>query len=389
MQVISCCGISDNSMNNSIMASTTVCIYCGESVSLARGQGDHVIPVQLGKFRGDVLFKHICRACNSKIGKSEQQLLQCGPESFFRAIVRPNVPSKRKRGSSQSKGAAGAPSPEHTFDPGDHRRLVKPPEGNSEHVQPIDQVIIHDEHGNEYFIRLFQGMRPEQLQKRINKNHIRRMHKLWFECTQALWPEYKELIKSVYPGADIEELDSIEKGVHWGKWGATFKVNEHYYRALAKIAFHYYLTHSRRRFWGHEDCFSPLRSFIMGGGNRDQFFCKPSPKFFMPFGHLIGGGTMTPNRWRHIFIVEESKDPLGVYMQFFVGQGCIPQSHYVTLAVSTSHIEVPSFVFGHAYVYDYPQRPVHCAGQVEELQITRASSRLFSGPQDGWRENLL
>ncbi len=370
-----------------ILASKSTCIYCGDSVSLAKRHGDHIIPVQLGEFRKDVLFKRICRVCNSNVGKSEQQLLQCGPESFFRYIVRPNVPGGRKRGRSHGKGAAGAPSPKHTFDHNDQRRLVKPPQDNSGNVLTIDQIIIHDEQGNEYFIKLFPGMRAKQLQNRINRNGIKRIHSLRFECGQNQWDEYKELIKEVYPGADIEELEPMTKGIHRGKWGVTFTVNEHYFRALAKIAFHYYLIHSCRRVQGDEDCFSPLRDFIMNGGDRDQFFTKLGPKFIMPFGKVLGGNTMTPKEWCHFFAADESRDVVGVYMQLFVGQGCIPQSHYITLATSSSRIEVPGFVWGHVYVYDDPQRSGRYAGQVEKLEITRANSQLLQSVWDGCRKH--
>ena len=84
------------------------CIYCGIQFDSSKGQGDHVLPVQLGEFRNDKRFRRICPECNSQIGKSEQQFLACGPEAFFRRIVKPKIPPKRQRGQSYT-GALGAP----------------------------------------------------------------------------------------------------------------------------------------------------------------------------------------------------------------------------------------------------------------------------------------
>ena len=100
------------------------CIYCGIQFDSSKGQGDHVIPVQLGEFRNDKRFRRICPKCNNKIGRSEQQFLACGPASFFRKIVKPNIPPKRQRGQS-SIAALGVPSPKSTIDHGDHRELVR------------------------------------------------------------------------------------------------------------------------------------------------------------------------------------------------------------------------------------------------------------------------
>lgn len=107
------------------MARLEKCIYCGTSFDSTRGEGDHIFPVQLGEFRNDIRFRRICTSCNNRIGKSEQQFLLCGPESFFRGLVNPKVPKRRQRGRSQGKAAMGVPGPLSTIDHGDHRELVR------------------------------------------------------------------------------------------------------------------------------------------------------------------------------------------------------------------------------------------------------------------------
>ena len=373
---------------NNAMSSTTPCIYCSRPASLRKGHGDHVIPVQLGEFRKDKLFQSICRKCNSKVGKSEQQFLQCAPESILRYVVKPNVPTRRKRGQSQGKGAAGAPARLHAVDHGDHHALVEPCQDNPQNVLPIDQIVIHDEEGKEGFVRLFPGIRLEQLEERIRRTDIEKIHKLWLHCDKDLWSDYVELLRGILPNSSIEELEPTEIGVHKFLGRVTCRVNDHYFRALAKTAFHYYLLYSHRGFKGDEGCFSQLRAFIMNGGNPDQFFGKPCSIFVKPFRRLKGGATLTPTTWCHFFVAEESGNSVGVDMHLFVGPGCIPESHYITLARYASRIVVPSFVWGHVYAYDDPQGSSRYAGQVEELEIARANSRLILSPLDGWRNNL-
>ena len=338
-------------MNNNPMSSTATCIYCGGTVRLGKGRGDHIIPVQLGEFREDVRFQRICQRCNSQIGKSEQQLLQCGNERFFRDIVKPNVPSarrrRRKRGRPQGRGAAGAPGPVSTYDHGDHHALMNPLDDGSQNAHPVDHIVIQDGQGGEHYFELFQGMRLEQLRERISKKHIKRIVNAWLHCVEKRWNEYEPLLQAICPKGRIEELPSMERGIHRVQGRITLTVTNHYFRALAKIAFHYYLARCRRKFVGDEDCFSQIRDFIMIGGDVDQFFRHPGPTFLMPFGKLPCGDVITPRQWCHVFVADESSNVLGVYMQLFVGPGFIPEPRYITLGTVDKPIIVPSFVLGH------------------------------------------
>jgi len=353
------------------MTRTEKCIYCGTSFDPTKGEGDHILPVQLGEFRNDIRFRRICILCNNKIGRSEQQFLLCGPESFFRDLVKPKIPKKRQRGRSQVKAAMGVPSPQSTIDHGDHRELVKRTKDNPTNVFPVDQIVIHDDQGEEYFIKLFTRMRPEQLKGRIEKCGISKINKTWLHCDTERWPEFKQLMKKTWPKSEIQSLPGKEVGIIHVKGRITFKTTDHYFRAIAKIAFHYYLVHSNRGFRGDEQCFDPIRKFIMNGGDGEAFFNQSGPKFVTPFGKIPSGGVITPNRWCHIIAADETDKAAVVYLQLFVGRGCATQSHYIKLADINSTIFVPSSTWGHVYLYDKLPSSDRYAGQVEQAQITR------------------
>jgi hypothetical protein len=79
------------------MTETANCIYCGKTFDPSKGQGDHVIPAAWGEFRNDIRFRGLCQKCNQKIGKTEQHMLQCGPERIFREMVVPLFSLERQK----------------------------------------------------------------------------------------------------------------------------------------------------------------------------------------------------------------------------------------------------------------------------------------------------
>jgi hypothetical protein len=200
---------------------------------------------------------------------------------------------------------------------------------------------------------------------------ISKIDKLWLHCDEKYWPEFKQLTKKAWPKTEIQSLPGTEAGITQVKGRTTFKVTDHYFRSLAKIAFHYYLSYSRRGFRGDEQCFGPIRDFIMNGGDDKSFFKKSGPKFLMPFGKSPSGGVITPKQWCHIIAADETDKSAIVYLQLFVGRGCIPRPHYIKLADINSKIAVLSSTWGHVYLYDESPKSDRYAGQVEQALITR------------------
>ncbi|NUQ47493.1 MAG: hypothetical protein HUU22_15845 [Phycisphaerae bacterium] len=87
------------------------CIYCAQAIDSARGQGDHIIPVQFGDFHNARRFRGACSACNNHVGRFEEQLMRCGPEALLLREFTPTLPRRRDRGKRSLSGAHGAPPP--------------------------------------------------------------------------------------------------------------------------------------------------------------------------------------------------------------------------------------------------------------------------------------
>lgn len=347
------------------------CIYCGINFDPFRGEGDHVIPCQLGEFRGDQRFRRVCQNCNTIIGQSEQQIVQSGPEGFFRGIIKPKSKRLNKRGLGRPQGAMGAPPPQHMAKIGVHQMLVEPTPGNPLNVNSVDHIFVQDVAGNNACIQIFPGMRAGQVRKSLISNGIGEMKEVHCSFSEQYWDEFTSLLKEIWPESKLEEGDAIPAGTRKVVPGRIkFQVNTHYFQAIAKIAFHYFLIYTHRGFKGNESHFDAIRQFIIKGGIIDQFFKSTKfPMFVLPFGDLLGGGVISPKQWCHIIAASDAGGQAVAYVHLFLGRGCIPVTHKVWLGRWDSPIITPNNAWGHVYIYDDPQHGRY-AGRVESIQIT-------------------
>ncbi len=265
----------------------------------------------------------------------------------------------------------GVPSPKSTIDHGDHRQLVKRSGDNPTNVYPIDHMVIHDDQENEHFIKLFSGMNKKHLEEQIKKLGIANVRNVWVHFDETKGDEFDKILEEVFPGFVKQKLPYTEAGVTPIDGRITFEVNDHYFRSVAKIAFHYYLIYSHRGYQGNETIFNPIRDFIMNGGDRTLFFNLKGPKFAIPFGDLPSREVITPDGWCHILSAYEEEKYIIAYVQLFVGRGCIPQSYHIKLAELDSNIVVPKAVWGHVYLYDKKPGSDRYAGEVKEADLTR------------------
>jgi hypothetical protein len=358
--------------NNTPASPLITCIYCPAKLNPTQGEGDHIIPAQLGEFRNDTRFRRICAACNSRIGHAEQQIVQSAPEGFFRSIVKPQSKRLRKRRSGPRCGAMGAPPPEYTIDMGNYRALVEPMETNPRDVRPVDHIFVRDKQDKETLVRLHPNIRPDQVLSALAKAGLGEMKDVRLNCVQERLPEYVQLLQKLWPKSKYEEGEPTPIGVRRNvPITITFVVNTEYFRAIAKIAFHYFLAHSSRAYRGDEDHFKHIRHFIMHGGESEGFFKQRSHRQFrLPFGDLASGGVVTPKQWCHFLAATELDGEALTYVRLFVGPGSLPPPHYVSLGHLPNRVITPRDVWGHVYLYDDPQKPGRSCGRVEAADIT-------------------
>ena len=126
---------------------------------------------------------------------------------------------------------------------------------------------------------------------------------------------------------------------------ATFTVNDRYFRAVAKIAFHYFLKHFRQ-FTGLEQEFEGIKEFIMKGGDSDRFVRQVPGSFVCGLGHRV-----TTDKWGHIVAVDKTEKNIRAMLHFFVGPGIAPDRYYeVRIGENPERIIYPQGI-GHQFVY--------------------------------------
>lgn len=349
------------------------CIYCRAGFNAARGEGDHIIPAALGEFRDDVRFRRVCPQCNNRIGRSEQQFLQCGPEALFRELVCPALPRRRKRGRSRTGGALGMRGPQFLMSSVDHTQMVEPVPGRPHDAQPVDQFVVRGKDGGDHHFPLFIGMSAECLRDRVARAGISTFDVAWLHCDQARWSQYSALVHGAWPGMKLGELPTTEAGTHRVDGQVRFTVSDHYFRTVAKIAFHYYLVHTRRRLQGDEREFASIRRFILHGGSREPFFETEGPRFQVPFGRLPTGSAITPSHWCHVLGADETSEAVFAYVHLFAGPRSPGSAHRIRLGELNSRIIVPSHVsvWGHVYLYEREQPAYGHAGRVMRASVRR------------------
>lgn len=338
------------------------CIYCPNELDDSRGKGDHIIPAALGEFRNDLRFRRVCRSCNTKIGACEQQMLQCGPEKIFREIVVPT--SKRSRGNRSSyQGAHGMPAPQFRAITSAGVLEVQPMDAQKRTSAP-DQLIIYTEQGDIHTVKLFQGISPTSLKKKVRALRPGKIKETRLSCDEAHYESFLKIIQEAWPDSKEERLPPTEPGIQVVPHEITVKVTNLYFRAIAKIAFHYYLVSSYRA-KGYEDCFSEVREFIMTGGDKKKFFSAKKRFQDIDAGYL-------PSRWVHLLAASEKNGEAIAYVCLFKG----PESKGIEYQLNIgklphSPIIIPKQVWAHKYEYDKPLPQTGKVGTVHSIQVTR------------------
>lgn len=308
------------------------CIYCGAGFDPSVGDGDHIFPAALGEFANLRRFRGMCPQCNNVIGKSEAQLLRCGPEAYMVRIARP--PSRRGRDGKAWQGAMGAPPPAMLTERYGARLIARPFGSDPRNTEAIDQLVVIDQQGRQYPIPICVGTSADAIREKITKLGIDGPINIHFNISDEHSGWFERIVVELWPGAKRTEFPVTEVGVYRVPGLLSFTVGDHYFRALAKMAFHYYLCYNGSGVRGDEPEFASLRRFIREGGAPEPFLTTPreSPVYFgVPFGDVVGGGVVSSARWCHLLAADDSQGTIVVYVQLFVGPGYANPPYYMAL----------------------------------------------------------
>jgi len=306
------------------------------------------------------------------LGQAEETLIRSAPEAFFRRFtsnaIKPTGRGKRGGGWSAAKGSS---CPKGTIEHGDHTELVKIAPYNPDNVYPIDHLVVHDAADVEHHLRLSPDMTAKSLGMKIEEASPAPNSRIFLYAAEKHYEVYTKLLAEVYPDSPYNDIDSREAGVHRVQGRVTFCFSADYYRALAKIAFHYYLVVNKRGFRGDESIFDAIRDFIMKGGDHKQFFDTDGAKFFSPSRELPGGGAVVSDVWAHVLAADGEREEAVVNVMLFMGPKRVPPPHHVRVAIFDSPLIVPKAQTAHVYVYHDSPDSDGFAGIVRRESVNR------------------
>ncbi len=270
-----------------------LCIYCQASEANAR---EHYLPRSLGGFANfEPLLDRLCQNCNQEIGGTcELAFARRSPEGILRNLSL----VKRKKGKQEKPDNGFTPK----FIGSDHFRLkAKDPVTGLDllwqtgdqpgTIREISQLILFSEDGSV----THQIPIPSTITSGRELSELFRHHGVVSEVPQLrviAASGDQARIKRMFADLGIEcdiQMSERPAGLVPGPKVFEGTVDVEYFRALAKIGFHYTLKYIPG-ITGGESQFTNLRGFIRhGSGDRDGFLKPRSSlkRFDGKQGHLL------------------------------------------------------------------------------------------------------
>ncbi len=346
------------------MSTENRCIYCNSSDNLCRRA--HIVPRSLGTFKNQPTLKNIvCCECDKEIGRCEEQIVKCGPEAILRLALDIRGRSGSNSISPFRRGHAGhEPISFKTTYPGTDYEVLVEIIRSSQNCRLLPQVVIIHENGNcDQVLVTKEDLTAEVLKEQIKSKGIDSNTKLWVtgdtEEDQKRINTILEktgLIKEIYKELDLQPCESpvVTEGL--------VKVDAQYFRAIAKIAFHYFLAFNND-FNGLNPVFKGIRNFIRYGEGKFKSFIEQKQ------GPLVEElkYNYRPRYYGHFLIGEIGRRNVSCMIQFFIGKDIDPQFYTVTLGEKEGIIEFSPRKFGHFYAYLEPDKRDAYDGIIQKL----------------------
>jgi hypothetical protein len=345
------------------------CIYC-DAVNPKWARA-HVVPRLMGTFENQPpLLGKVCADCDKEVGKCEELLAKCSIEAVLLKHIGIVGRHKDKSSSPFRRAHAGYPPIRMTAVlPGYENEARVEPIGDSKNVDILPQLILIDT----------QCHREELAINNPNCISITEWSLLLRKCFEGsvkaleaigISDEQVVLIKHVFNevGITFDSADDVKispiKTQVLVKGHTTY--DKRFFRAVAKIAFHYFLLHSRV-FKGSEEEFRTIRRFIRyGEGDECDFLEKNS----QPIAQDLSGRDRPPY-YGHVLRTEITTKSIAVCVQLFIGHDYKPEWYRVLLSQKNREIFLQTEEFGHYYRYLEPEERTRYDGVIENITVAQ------------------
>lgn len=327
------------------------CIYCS---SIADKATEHCLPKGLGSFKGHhVLENRICKACNKPISIAEEQFLRASPEAFIRQFLGIKGRKYHAEISPFYRGSADAPPINiRRLYPGSDKEVLWEIIPGTKTLNPLRQIVMTLDNLNVIPVPIPRKISSkDELLDILREHDLEKAKPLYFFGDQEDWQTFQDILTQIWPGLTVTHMLLPPRERLKILANVKIRVTSLYFRAVAKIGFHYFLSVFSDRFSGSEGEFAQIRSFIRDGKGQPEKFVIQTNKQILD--ELRKG--LTINSSGHLLTAEVRNSFIFSKAQFFVGPDNLPQVFEIRLGNNPSSLSFPEYN-GHFYSY-YPERP--------------------------------
>ncbi|MFQ5902303.1 MAG: hypothetical protein ACE5JO_01300 [Candidatus Binatia bacterium] len=235
-------------------------------------------------------------------------------------------------------------------------------EPGTENVYPLRQVVLCHPLAGYHPAAILNRMQghPEALIEYLREHGLEGAKPVHVFAALDEIPWVTELLKAVggVPSSDWATTSFAPQKI---QLVVNVKVTEAYFRAVAKITFHYILK-MFPDLTGMEHEFGPIKEFIWAGGNASRFVSQDTNQFVENFRRGY-----RPTHWMHILTVERAYNSIVAHAQFFAGPHSLPPPYKVWIGRNPSRIDRGRELRAHQFVIN-PTATSAAVGVMEDAQ---------------------
>jgi|GEM_PF-3341390 len=208
------------------------------------------------------------------------------------------------------------------------------------HVRQV--IFIRD--GQPHHVPIKAQTTPEQLRAAFDHLGIGNFEEIRLVCEQKEMTSMQQLVQAAWPSTTVAEVGLT--AVTYDGAMVDIQVTNRYFRAIAKIGFHYFLTQFPE-FRGNEPIFADIRDFILNDAHPVERANTFMGERALPLiGEMLSG---SPKGWQgHAVCAELKGDARLAHVQMFLSEDYASRIYTIRLALDS---DLHSRGSGHLYVY--------------------------------------
>jgi hypothetical protein len=346
------------------------CVYgCGRDAA----SQEHPLPAAFGSFKNyPALNDRVCADCNGKCKILDEQVSRGGGEGLFRTLLGIRGRKRNKKANPFYRGSAGASRLTMTGEPlcGQPKSALGIDDMDAGAFGELRQVLFIFKDGTSRGIPVTADTPPERFKALISDIDLSQVEQVHLYADKEEIEPIGSMLQQVWPKSYFGDAMAPRGTATYGNVTVDFTVTERYFRGLAKIGFHYFLSQISR-YTGAEEIFKDIREFIMTDGPLERIdnFVRRYNGQLLP--ELQMG--LKPSEWFHLTTAEVDEYNLSSRIQLFMGPEYLAPIWRIQLAKNPSPIRWDEFYMSLYRYYERADRTEY-DGEVHTSRVTRSGS---------------